>query len=88
MKMTMHIDEKLLARVMKNHGFTSKTEAVAKGLAELDRRSRLMEIAKRGLSATPEQLKASVYPDYDIHALRVAEMPVPYGKKNVRPRSR
>ncbi len=88
MKMTMHIDEKLLARVMKNHGFTSKTEAVAKGLTALDRRTRLAEFARRGLNATPAQLKASVYPDYDIHALRAAETPAIYGKKHARSRTR
>ena len=75
MKMTMHIDEKLLASVMKAYEFESKTEAVEKALWEMDRRAKLMVFAKEGLGLTPEELANSVDPDYDPIALRVAEYP-------------
>lgn len=85
MKMTMHIDEELLARVMEAHGFVSKTEAVEMALREMDRRVRLKEFLKTGFSDfTPEELKASVDPNYDVLAMRAAEKPRKYGK----PRSR
>ena len=70
MKMTMHIDEELLARVMREYGFPSKTEAVEASLREMDRQMRLREFRKHGLGLTPEELADSVYPDYDPEALR------------------
>ena len=75
MKMTMHIDEALLARVIREYGFASKTEAVEASLREMDRRSRLREFAERGLGFSAEELRAAVDPDYDLEALRVAETP-------------
>jgi hypothetical protein len=75
MKMTMHIDEKLLASVMEEYGFESKTEAVEKALWEMDRRAKLARFAKEGLGLTPEELANSVDPDYDPIALRVMELP-------------
>lgn len=81
MKMTMHIDEELLKRVMAHHEFESKTEAVDFALREIDRKARLRAYAKSGLGMSAEELKAGVYPDYDVVALRVAEAPAKYGKK-------
>jgi Bacterial antitoxin of type II TA system, VapB len=75
MKMTMHIDEKLLASVIQAYGFESKTEAVEKALWEMDRRAKLKVFAKEGLGFTPEELRDSVYPGYDPIALRVGELP-------------
>lgn len=72
MKMTMHIDEELLARVMKDYEFSSKTEAVEAALKELDRQMRIREFRKNGLGLTPEELADAVYPDYDPKALRGA----------------
>lgn len=80
MKMTMHIDEALLKRVMKEYGYESKTEAVEMALRELDRRVRFREIGKKGMGATPEELKAAVDPDYDLEALRLADTHDRYGK--------
>ncbi len=80
MKMTMHIDEELLKRVMDHHEFESKTEAVDFALREIDRKAKLRAYAKSGLGMTAEELKASVYSDYDVVALRVAEVPPGYGK--------
>jgi Arc/MetJ family transcription regulator len=72
MKMTMHIDEKLLDRVVEKFGCTSKTEAVEMALKEMDRKSRFKEMVKAGLGLSPEELKNAVDPDYDVTGMRVA----------------
>ena len=84
MKMTMHIDDELLDRVMKAYGCESKTEAVEMALKEMDRRARLADLMKKGLGFAPGELAASVDPNYDLEALRVAEAPAEYGKRNPR----
>jgi hypothetical protein len=80
MKMTMHIDEHLLARVIKDYHFESKTEAVESGLRELDRRMRLKEFRAHGLGFTPDEMAAGVDPDYHLEmkpSLAAAEDPTP-----------
>ena len=84
MKMTMHIDEEVLDRVIAAHGFASKTEAVEMALREMDRKDRLKEYFKNGLGLTPEELGNAFDPDYDVMALRVADMPKKYGKRRPR----
>ena len=84
MKMTMHIDEAVLARVMKWTGARSKTEAVAIALREMDRKAKLAEFGKRGLEVSPADLKASVDPDYDVLSLRMCEKPRQYRSKRKR----
>ena len=85
MKMTMHIDEALLARVMPEYEFASKTEAVEAALKELDRQMRIRDFRKNGLGLTPEELGDAVDPFYDeklgynvYPAPAVAEAPKPY----------
>ena len=85
MKMTLHIDDELLARVMAATGADSKTKAIDLALREVDRRSRLTRLASEGLGLGPDELKESVDPAYDLDALRRRETPVSYGRK---PRSR
>lgn len=80
MKMTMHIDKDLLKRVMETYGYASKTEAVEMALKELDRKARFREFVKNGLGLTPEELADAVDPNYDLMAMRVAEIPPHYGK--------
>ena len=80
MKMTMHIDEALLDRVMEEYGYASKTEAVEMALRELDRRTRFRVLGKLGMGMTPEELGDAVDPDYDLMSSRVAETPPQYGK--------
>lgn len=80
MKMTMHIDEDLIERVMGAHGFASKTETVDMALREMDRKTRFRALVKTGLGLTPSELKEAVDPAYDIHAMRVAEPLPAYGK--------
>ncbi len=84
MKMTMHINEVLLANVMKEYGFESKTEAVDKALFEMDRRAKLKKFAKEGLGFTSEELKDAVDPNYDLMALRMADLPRDYGTPDTR----
>ena len=84
MKMTMHIDEELLDRVIAAHGFASKTEAVDMALREMDRKHRLKEFIEHGLGWTKEELANAVDPDYDVMALRAAEIPSKYGKRRTR----
>jgi Bacterial antitoxin of type II TA system, VapB len=91
MKMTMHIDEALLARVMKDYEFPSKTEAVEAALREMDRQMRLREFRKNGLGLTPEELADAVDPHYDeklgynvYPADAVAEPQAPYGSPHTR----
>lgn len=75
MKMTMHIDEGILERVMRWSGAASKTEAVDLALKEMDRKARLAEIGKKGLGLTRAELLEAVDPSYDLMALRLAETP-------------
>ncbi len=89
--MTMHIDEALLGRVMKEYEFSSKTEAVEAALKELDRQMRIREFRKNGLGLTPEELADAVDPNYDVDLGRnvypdaaVAEDPKPYGSSDPR----
>lgn len=74
MKMTMHIDEALLERVMKLHDCASKTEAVDFALRELERRNRLRSYATTGLGLTAAELKDAVDPNYDLMATRTAAL--------------
>lgn len=85
MKMTLHIDEELLNRVMAATGASSKTHAIDLALRELDRRSRLAALAAEGLGLSPDELKEAVDPIYDLDRVRNLETPVKYGRK---PRSR
>lgn len=75
----MHIDEKVLGRVMKWTGARSKTEAVRIALNEMDRKARLAEFEESGLGFTSAELKAAIDPEYDILAMRLAEKPGAYG---------
>ena len=82
MKMTMHIDEDVLDRVMKITGAKTKTEAVEIALTEMARRHKLKELFNAGLGLTPDELKASFAndPSLDHSEVRhVAETPAPYG---------
>ncbi len=65
MKMTMHIDEGLLKRVMAAYGCATKTEAVEMALREMDRKVRFREMVKAGMGMTPDELADCVAPGYD-----------------------
>jgi Arc/MetJ family transcription regulator len=83
MKMTMHIDEEVLERVMKITGAKTKTAAVELALSEMARRHKMKELFSAGLGFTPEELRNSVdpgsYPERVGEELRVAEEGTPHG---------
>jgi Arc/MetJ family transcription regulator len=83
MKMTMHIDEALLRRVMAATGVSSKTKAVDLALRELDRRAELKRLAYAGLGLTAEELRGAFNPASDPDTtLRCAEKPLTHGRKS------
>ena len=59
MKMTMHIDEALLAEVMAATGAKSKTAAVNEALRKVATKFRQRERWSRGLGMTPDELGAA-----------------------------
>lgn len=83
MKMTMHIDEELLANVMEATGASTKTEAVDMALREVSRRVR-----QRKLFAAPIGIEGKdpdeVFDFETYDALRVAEKPRKYGPRRRR----
>jgi Arc/MetJ family transcription regulator len=85
MKMTMHIDDGLLERVMAATGAKSKTMAIDLALREMDRRHTLARLAAEGLGLSAHELKETVDPAYDLDEMRKSETPVTYVRK---PRSR
>lgn len=85
MKMTLYIDDALLARVMEATGTTSKTRAIDLALREMDRKARLVKLTAEGLGLGPDELKDAIDPAYDLGEMRRRETPVHYGRK---PRTR
>jgi Arc/MetJ family transcription regulator len=85
MKMTMHIDEEVLDRVMKITGAKTKTAAVELALSEMARRHKMRELFSAGLGFTPDELKNSVdpgsYPEMEPTVLKAAEEHAPYGAR-------
>lgn len=85
MKMTLHIDDALLSRVMAATGAASKTRAIDLALRELDRRAELRRLTAEGLGLTAEELKEVFDPASNASEPVVPLEPVRYGRK---PRSR
>lgn len=86
MKMTMHIDEALLAEVVKATGAKSKTEAVNLALRKVAHKFRQREGLRKGLGMSPEEISATYDADFAEKAMMiVSEKPKPtYGKKRAR----
>lgn len=82
MKMTLHIDDDLLVRVMEATGAASKTAAIDLALREMDRKARLMKLTSEGLGMEPDALKDAVDPSYSLENMRAVETPVHYGGKS------
>lgn len=78
MKMTLNIDDELLARVMEFTGAKTKTEAIANALREMDRRAKLSELLKDDFGMTADDCRNAIDPAYDLEAMRVAETPANY----------
>jgi Arc/MetJ family transcription regulator len=94
MKMTMHIDEALLAEVMAATGAKSKTAAVHEALRKIATKFRQRERWSRDLGMTPEEIGAAFDADVALglrghkppltEAELLGEAPVKYGKKRSR----
>lgn len=82
MKMTLHVDEELLERVMAASGCASKTAAIDFALREVDRKAKLTKLASEGLGLGPDELREAVDPAYDLVAMRRRETPASYGRKS------
>ncbi|MGI9113567.1 MAG: type II toxin-antitoxin system VapB family antitoxin [Chthoniobacterales bacterium] len=80
-KMTMFIDETLLARVMKMTGLKTKTETVEFALRETERKNKLARFLADKEKLSGEEWKNSVDPNYDLMRLRLAEKPARYRAK-------
>lgn len=84
MKMTMHINEDVLADVVKITGVESKTKAVEFALTEMVRRHRLKTLGKKGLGLTAEELKTAWEDPFPQESLKAAEAPATYARKSPR----
>ena len=82
MKMTMHIDEDVLAMVMKITGVPSKTKAVEVALTEMVKKNKFKELCKKGLGLTPEELKNVWEDPFATQSSMVAEAAPVYGRKH------
>ncbi len=82
MKMTMYVDDALLARVMEATGATSKTKAIDLALREMDRKARLVRLTAEGLGLGPDELKDAIDPAYSLEEMRRRETPTRYGRKS------
>ena len=81
MKMTMHIDEDILRRVMKITGVSSKTKAVEVALTEMVRKHKFKELCKKGLGLTSEELKNVWEDPFPAESAKIAEDAPVYGRK-------
>ena len=86
MKMTMHVDDTLLARVMSATGIDNKTRAVDLALRELDRRHELKRLAEAGLGLSAAELREAYDPATPVEG--VPSTPASSVKYVRKPRSR
>ncbi len=73
MKITVEIDEKKLARLMKLTGIRTKTKALDYALSTAERSARRSRLLATSLA--PEELENAVDPGYDLRKLREREKP-------------
>ncbi len=79
MKMTVEIDDELLARVMAATSCRTKTAAIELALRELDRRGDLLRLLDDDLGMTPDAWRGAFDATADPETLRAAEKPATYG---------
>jgi Arc/MetJ family transcription regulator len=84
MKMTMHIDEAVLAEVVKITGVESKTKAVETALIEMVRRHKLKACLSKGLGLSAAELKKAWEDPFPEETARAAEAHGKYGRKSAR----
>lgn len=78
MKITLNIDDALLARVVEATGCKTKTAAIDYALREIDRRARLTKVLGRGTGLSGDELADTFDPVSDPLTLRAAEDPERY----------
>jgi hypothetical protein len=76
MKLTLNIDDDLLARVMETTGAKTKTEAIHAALAEVDRRNKLIALLEEGVGEIDWKNAFDENSWADQETSRVAEEPV------------
>ena len=69
MKMTMHIDEVLLAEVMQATGAKSKTDAVDLALRKVARKYQQREGLRKAVFMSPEEIAATYDADFAEKAM-------------------
>lgn len=84
MKMTMHIDEELLASVMEATGAMTKTEAVDMALREVNRKMRLQKLMSTPIRLIDKMAPADIFDFESYDRLRAAESPAYYGTRRRR----
>jgi Arc/MetJ family transcription regulator len=82
MKMTLHIDDALLERVMAATGAGSKTKAVDLALREMDRRAELKRLTAEGLGLSAAELREVYDPASEKAENTPSTKPVAYGRKS------
>jgi Arc/MetJ family transcription regulator len=89
MKITLNIDDALLARVVASTGAKTKTEAINAALAEIDRRNKLVALLSEEITMTPKEwanaIDESAWDEGETESARVAEEP---SRRDRKPRSR
>jgi Arc/MetJ family transcription regulator len=79
MKLTLNIDDTLLARVMEFTGAKTKTEAIHAALAEIDRRNKLVALLSEEITMTPKEwanaIDFNAWDEAETKSARVAEEP-------------
>ena len=82
MKMTLHIDDALLERVMAATGASSKTKAIDLALREMDRRAELRRLTAEGLGLSAEELKELYDPGSMVVEPVAPAKEIHYGRKS------
>jgi Arc/MetJ family transcription regulator len=85
MKMTLHIDDGLLERVMAATGATTQTKAIDLALREMDRRAELKRLTSEGLGLSGDELKEAYDPASGAAEPTYSATPADHGRQ---PRSR
>lgn len=75
MKITLNIDDALLARVVELTGCKTKTAAIDYALREVDRRCKLTKLLSRGSGLSGDDLATAFDDRSDPAVLRAAESP-------------
>jgi len=84
MKITLNVDDDLLARVMDTTGAKTKTEAIHAALAEIDRRHKLISLLAEDIGINWDtDIDTTAWDRDDEATARIAETPpAPHDRKS------